>query len=67
MTDILLATLNARYQHSSLGLRSLRANLGSLRERCLLREFGVSEPASEVAIQILESCPRVVGLGIYIF
>ena len=33
MTDIVLATLNARYAHASLGLRYLRANLGALRER----------------------------------
>ena len=33
MSEILLATLNARYSHASLGLRYLRANLGALRER----------------------------------
>jgi hypothetical protein len=31
MPDILLATLNARYSHASLGLRYLRANLGERR------------------------------------
>jgi hypothetical protein len=40
MSDILLATLNARYAHASLGLRCLRANLGELRERIrVIREF----------------------------
>ena len=31
--DIVLATVNARYYHASLGLRYLLANLGELRER----------------------------------
>ena len=31
--DIVLATHNARWIHASFGLRSLRANLGALRDR----------------------------------
>ena len=43
MPDIVLATLNARYAHASLGLRYLRANLGALRERSAIREFSAAQ------------------------
>jgi len=33
MPDIVLATINARYAHASLGLRCLMANLGALEAR----------------------------------
>jgi hypothetical protein len=39
--SIVLATLNARCAHASLALRYLRANLGALREVCVLRELVV--------------------------
>ena len=36
MSDIVLATLNAKYIHASFGLRYLLANLGELRPRASL-------------------------------
>ncbi|MEW7978331.1 MAG: hypothetical protein AB2813_00520 [Candidatus Sedimenticola endophacoides] len=39
MSRIVLATLNARYIHSALGLRYLLTNMGPLREQTALREF----------------------------
>jgi radical SAM superfamily enzyme YgiQ (UPF0313 family) len=67
MTDIVLATLNARYAHASLGLRYLRANLGALRERSVLREFVIGQKTEEIVERILAERPRVVGLGVYIW
>jgi hypothetical protein len=49
MSDIVLATLNARYAHASLGLRCLRANLGELRERSVIREFVIGQKTEEIA------------------
>ena len=67
MPAIVLATLNARYAHASLGLRCLRANLGALREDSEIVEFILGARAEEVVEQILARSPRIVGFGVYIW
>lgn len=67
MTDIVLTTLNARYQHSAFGLRYLRANLGQLQERSVILEFGLKESPTEVLDAILAESPEIVGFGVYIW
>ena len=67
MPDIILSTLNARYAHASLGLRYLRANLGELRERCLLQEFVIGQKTEEIVERLLAGNPRVIGFGVYIW
>ncbi|MGQ0709183.1 MAG: B12-binding domain-containing radical SAM protein [Rhodoferax sp.] len=73
---IVLATLNARYIHASLGLRYLRANLArhggeDLYQACALREFTLQSPLPEVAdalLQALGDAPgAILGLGVYIW
>jgi radical SAM superfamily enzyme YgiQ (UPF0313 family) len=66
-SDIVLATINAGYAHCSLALRSLRAQLGPLREQSALLEFHGQPDAERVARAILERHPRVCGLGVYIW
>lgn len=65
--SILLATLNARYIHASLGLRYLLANLGDLRSDAAIREYTIKRPALEIVEDLLNSKPRVVGFGVYIW
>jgi hypothetical protein len=67
MAAIVLATLNARYAHASLGLRCLRANLGELRGDSEIVEFILGARAEEVVEQILARDPRLVGFGVYIW
>ena len=67
MTDILLATLNARYSHASLGLRCLRANLGALHARSAIKEFVIGQKTEEIAEAILAENPVILGLGVYIW
>lgn len=67
MPDIILATLNARYSHASLGLRCLRANLGALRERSSIREFTIGDQPARIAEQLLAEAPRIIGFGVYIW
>ena len=67
MPAIVLATINARYAHASLGLRCLRANLGELRERSVIREFVIGQKTEEIVERILAERPRIVGLGVYIW
>ncbi|WP_180125922.1 B12-binding domain-containing radical SAM protein [Rhodoferax sp. BLA1] len=75
---IVLATLNARYIHASLGLRYLLANLdqhggGGLRQHTLLREYTISRPATEVVADLLATlgnatgAVQIVGFGVYIW
>ncbi len=65
--DILLATLNAKYFHASLGLRYLYANLGDLQPRAEIREFITSHRPVDIAEQLLASQPRIIGFGVYIW
>lgn len=67
MPDIVLTTQNAKWIHASFGLRYLRANLGELRERSVLREFEISQRPGDVAEAILAEQPRIVGLGVYVW
>lgn len=67
MAAILLCTINARYIHASLGLRSLHANLGALRSEAELLEFCLDDQPADMAEAILAHRPRLVGLGVYIW
>jgi radical SAM superfamily enzyme YgiQ (UPF0313 family) len=67
MPDILLTTLNARYQHCAFGLRYLRANLGELRPRSLILEFDISQRPVDVAEALLAQSPKIIGFGVYIW
>lgn len=67
MSEIVLSTLNAKYAHSSFGLRSLLANLGDLRSRTTLLEFEISQRTVDLLEVILAHRPRILGLGVYIW
>jgi radical SAM superfamily enzyme YgiQ (UPF0313 family) len=64
---IVLATLNARYFHTSFGLRYLYANLQELQEFCEIQEFIIQTRAIDIVEQILASKPDIVGFGVYIW
>jgi radical SAM superfamily enzyme YgiQ (UPF0313 family) len=69
---IVLATLNAKYIHASLGLRYLLANMArhggaGLRERTVLREFTIARAPREIADELLALNPAIIGLGVYIW
>lgn len=67
MAEILLSTRNARYSHSSFGLRYLFANMGDLKDRTAILEFDINRSTMEVAEAILAQKPRILGLGVYIW
>ena len=69
---IVLATLNAKYIHASLGLRCLLANMdrhggAGLRARTQLREFVIQQRPTQIVEDLLALNPQVIGLGIYIW
>jgi radical SAM superfamily enzyme YgiQ (UPF0313 family) len=67
MADIVLTTLNARYAHSSFGLRYLLANLGDLQKCAKLIEFDISQRPIDMLEPILAENPKIVGIGVYIW
>lgn len=67
MTEIVLATINARFIHASVGLRYLYANMAELQERTGILEFDNTQTPKEIAETILVTRPRIVGFGVYIW
>jgi radical SAM superfamily enzyme YgiQ (UPF0313 family) len=70
--SIVIATLNAKYIHASLGLRYLLANMdvhggAGLKAQTQLREFVIAQPPLLIAEQLLALNPKVIGLGVYIW
>ena len=67
MPAIVLATINARYAHASLGLRYLAANMGALADETRIVEFVLGERPADIVERILAAAPRIVGFGVYIW
>ncbi|MEO6022219.1 MAG: DUF4080 domain-containing protein [Burkholderiales bacterium] len=67
MTDIVLATINARYVHASVGLRYLKANMGALFDDTEIVEFVLGVRPIDMVEAILKRAPCIVGLGVYIW
>lgn len=67
MPRIAIATLNARYIHTAFGLRYLYANLGELQHDTSLLEFTINQRPLDIAEQLLERQPEIIGLGVYIW
>ncbi|MBU1101518.1 MAG: B12-binding domain-containing radical SAM protein [Bacteroidetes bacterium] len=67
MQNIVLSTINARYTHTSIALRYLFANLKEYKNSTLIKEFVLNQTPYEITEKILESNPKIVGLGIYIW
>jgi radical SAM superfamily enzyme YgiQ (UPF0313 family) len=70
--QVVLATLNAKYIHASLGLRCLLANMdlhggAGLRAQTVLREFVIQQKSTQIVEDLLALDPKVIGLGIYIW
>lgn len=66
-TTIILSTLNARYIHTSLGLRYLLANMGDLRDQTKLIEFVINSRPVDIVETLLQNNPKIIGLGVYIW
>lgn len=67
MPPIILATINARYYHTALGLRWLAANLGELTGQAAIREFQAGQSAAQIAEALLGERPQIIGLGVAIW
>jgi len=65
--DIVFSTFNARYSHTALALRCLRANMGGLHDRSVIVEFDNSLSPQAAAEKLLAHDPRIVLFSIYIW
>lgn len=66
-SDIVLATLNAKYVHTSFGLRYLYANLGALRARATIVELDINQDPLEIVEALLAGRPKILGVSVYIW
>ncbi|MDX8395474.1 MAG: cobalamin-dependent protein, partial [Mariprofundaceae bacterium] len=67
MNSIILTTLNARYTHTSIGLRYLFANLEELQSDAEILEFVINDNVQDIAEQLLANKPKIIGIGVYIW
>ena len=67
MKEIVLTTINAKWIHPSLALRLLKANLGSLEEKCEIIEFNLRQPLGEKVETLLAAHPRILGISVSIW
>ncbi|HPR83390.1 MAG TPA: DUF4080 domain-containing protein [Pontiellaceae bacterium] len=65
--DIVFSTFNARYSHTALALRCLRANLGGLHDRSVIVEFDNRLSPQAAAEKLLEHNPKIILFSIYIW
>jgi hypothetical protein len=66
-SDIVLATINAKWIHPSLALRLLKANLGAWESRACIMEFALRQAPAEQTVPILAARPRILGLSVSIW
>ncbi|WP_392565444.1 DUF4080 domain-containing protein [Utexia brackfieldae] len=65
--NIILTTINARYAHTSLGLRYLYANLQEHQAYTTICEYTLEQRPIDIVEQLLAQKPTVIGLGVYIW
>ncbi|MBL7012533.1 MAG: cobalamin-dependent protein, partial [Kiritimatiellales bacterium] len=65
--QIIFTTFNARYSHTALALRCLRANLGALRDQSEIVEFDNCLSPQTAAEKLLERNPDILLFSIYIW
>lgn len=64
---VVLATLNAKYIHSSLALRYLRAFVQTDFPNVHIREYTIKEPANHIVADLFQQQPALIGFSVYIW
>lgn len=67
MSEIVLLSFNARYEHTSLGARCLFANLKELKNKTKIIECALDCDTADVLEKILNLNPKIIGIGVYIW
>jgi len=66
-TPVVLAGINARYRHTSFGLRCLKAALGESGPDCTIVETTIKGDMKGFAEELLSHQPKIIGIGVYIW
>lgn len=66
-SQIVLATLNARYIHTSFGLRYLKANMNELESNTTIVEFTLDPKPEDIAETLLALEPKILVMSVYIW
>ncbi len=64
---VILAGINARYIHTNLAIRSLRANAGEYAEEVELCEYTINQRREEILARLYERKPDVLGFSCYLW
>ena len=65
--EILLLAINARYRHTSIGIRCLQANLLELESCSEILEFTTKADGAHVVAEVAKRGPAIIGIGVYIW
>ena len=65
--EILLLAINARYRHTSIGIRCLQANLLELESCSEILEFTTKADEAHVVAEVAKRGPAIIGIGVYIW
>lgn len=65
--EIVFTTFNARYSHTALALRCLRANLDDLHEQSEILEFDCRISPNNAAEKLLACQPKIILFSVYIW
>lgn len=65
--SILLGAINSTYQHCSIGIRYIYANMQELQSDCQIVEWTIKENPLAIVEAVVKAQPRIFGLGVYIW
>ncbi len=64
---VVLAALNAKYIHSNLAIRCLRAYANKYKENILLKEFTINHYSDDILSELYKEKPDMIGFSTYIW
>ena len=64
---VLLVGINAKYIHTTLSIRSLKANAGKHREQVAIAEYTINHRREEIFRSICEKKPEAIGFSCYLW
>lgn len=67
MPSILLVGINAKFIHTNLSIRSLKANAGEYEDMVELAEYTINHQRQEIFQRIYEKKPSVIGFSCYLW
>lgn len=67
MSSVLLVGINAKFIHTNLAIRSLRANAGIYKEQVEIAEYTINHRREEILHGIYEKRPEVIGFSCYLW